>query len=198
MWCALMSLLLAACGAGPTPEATPTTALPPTAVPTALPPTAPATAAAGTPATTGGRVGIPEAGLSLAPPAGWDRLEPDWAWMPPEIDWQRVGVKWIDLQPPAEPEAALLPGNSEILSSEAAAVPWGDARRVTLVVYGPAEAGQGQGQVETVETHILVVTTQGGQRRAYDFYASAPAAEELAGLDPVLEALVQSAAPLEQ
>jgi hypothetical protein len=171
----------------------------PTSLPTAPPqPTAPALAVVGTPAPGGQLIAVPEAGLSIEPPDGWARLEPDWAWMPPGLEWQRVGLKWADLQPSVEPEAALLPEGSEVLSSEAADVPWGQARRVTLVVYGPAEAGQGLAPVDSVEIHVLVVATVGGQRRGYDFYASAPAAEELAGIQPVLEALVQSAAPLSQ
>ena len=194
-WCVLLSvLLLAACGATSTPAATPGMTEEPTAVSTAVP----APTALETVAPVGEPVEIPEAGLSVQPPAGWERLEPDWVWAAPEVEGQRVGLDWADLQPPAEAEAALLPAGAQVLSSEAAGVPWGQARRVTLEVYGPAEAGQGQAPVTAVEMHVLVVTSEGGQRRGYDFYASAPTADELAALQPVLDALVQSATPLNQ
>lgn len=203
LWVLLSALLLAGCGTDPTPAATPTlTAMPlatesATSAPTAPAlPTAAATSALATAVPAGQRIQIAEAGLSVEPPGGWQRLEPDWAWTPPGIEGQRVGLKWADLPPPQEAEAALLPGNSEVLSSEAAAVPWGQARRVTLVVYGPAQAGQGEAPVVAVETHVLVVTSTGGQRRGYDFYASARAAEELSALHPVLDRLVESAIPL--
>lgn len=183
--CVLLSLLLLiACGASPTPAATPLMPEGATSVPTIAAPAA------------GRRVGIPEAGLSLQPPVGWERSESHWAWMPPGVEGQRVGLDWVELQPSVEPEAALLPGNSQVLSSEVVAVPWGQARWVTLEVRGSAEGGQGQAPVVAVETHVLVATVEGGRRRGYDFYASAPTAEALASLQPVLEAMIQSAAPL--
>jgi len=211
--CVLLSLLLlAACGATSTPAATSVITdeliAEPTAEPSATPviseePTAVSTAAPAptaleTVAPVGEPVEIPEAGLSLQPPAGWQRLEADWAWAAPEVEGQRVGLAWAELQPPAEPEAALLPTGAQILSSEPAAVSWGQARRVTVEVYGPAAEGEGQAPVAAVETHVLVVTTEGGLRRGYDFYASAPTAADLEALQPVLDAMGQSAAPLGQ
>ena len=206
--CVLLSLLLlTACGATSTPAAAPVITGGPTAgsaaapviteEPTAVSTAAPAPTALETVAPVGEPVEIPEAGLRLQPPAGWERLEPDWAWAAPEVEGQRVGLAWAELQPPAEPEAALLPAGAGILSSEPAAVSWGQARRVTVEVYGPAE-GEGQAPVAAVETHVLVVTTEGGLRRGYDFYASAPTAGDLEALQPVLDAMIQSAAPLGQ
>jgi hypothetical protein len=163
-----------------------------TPIPTALP----APTALETVAPVGDPIQIPEAGLTVVQPAGWERLAPDWIWAAPEVEEQRIGLQWAELAPPAEPEAVLLPANSQILDSQPVDVPWGQARRVTVEVYGAAEAGQGQAPVQAVEIHILVVTSLDGQRRGYDFYASAPTAEQLAPLQPVLDAVVQSAAPL--
>jgi hypothetical protein len=139
------------------------------------------------------RVEIADTGLSLELPAGWLRLDPEWAWMPAEGSDLRLGVNWIDLQPPMEPEAALLPNHAQVLSSEQVTLSWGQGRRVVLEVYAPAAQGADvKAPVESVQIHVLVVVDQDGARRGYDFYAIGGTAEELAGLEPLLAHVLET------
>jgi hypothetical protein len=71
-----------------------------------------------TPAPVYQEVNIPEAGLVFGVPAGWLRLEPEWAWAPDGADSLRIGVNWMDIQPPQEVEAAMLPTPSQVIHSE--------------------------------------------------------------------------------
>jgi hypothetical protein len=134
------------------------------------------------------RVEIADTGLSIDVPAGWLRLEPEWRWEPAEQSGLALGVRWVDLQPPQEAEPALLPKPSRVLDSQEVRQEWGTGRRVQLEV--DATAGQEQGQkapVASVETHVLVVVPQEGQRRAFDLYVQAVDAESLTALEPVLQ-----------
>jgi hypothetical protein len=140
------------------------------------------------------RLEIPDAGLSVEVPAGWFRLEPELAWTPEQDSGLRLGLNWADLQPPMEAEAVLLPNHSQIVSSDAIELSWGHGRAFTLEVYAPAaQGGDTRAPVEAVETHVLVVTNVDNVRRAFDLYASAPDAEQLAALAPTLQHLVESA-----
>ena len=131
------------------------------------------------------RVHLTDVGMSFEVPADW--IEgPSTVWTAAGDDSLRLGVKWVDLQPPQEPEAALLPQPAQILESESVALTWGSGRRFTLEVYGEAVEGGGQAPVESVETHVLVVIERKGGRRAFDVYVSARNAEQLAGLEDVL------------
>ncbi len=49
----------------------------------------------------------------------------------------------------------------------------------------------GQGQIQAVEVHVIVRGTD----KYYNFYASAPTAEELAALERVLQHVLASASP---
>jgi hypothetical protein len=53
-----------------------------------------------TPAPVYQEVNIPEAGLVFRVPTGWLRLEPEWAWAPDGANSLRIGVNWMDIQPP--------------------------------------------------------------------------------------------------
>ncbi len=139
-------------------------------------------------------VDVPEAGLSFEVPGGWDRLEPDWRWVPEAGAGQQVGVIWAALEPPQEAEAVVLPAPSEVVSSEPVDLAFGEGRRVTLNVFAPAEEGGEQASVEAVEAHVLITVVQGGVRRAFSFFASAPDQAALTELEPVLEHMVASAA----
>jgi hypothetical protein len=138
---------------------------------------------------------IPEAGLVFEVPAGWLRLEPEWAWAPDGANSLRLGVNWMDIQPPQEVEAAMLPTPSQVIHSEPVELGWGSGRRFTVEVYAPAaQGGDTRAPVQSVETHVLIVVSQGDTRRAFDFYASGQTAEQLAILEPSLQHMLDSAA----
>jgi Tol biopolymer transport system component len=141
------------------------------------------------------RVTIAEAGLDLDAPSRWQRVEPGWAWASTDGDGYRVGVSWADLEPPMEPEVVMLPNPSLVLDSVPVDLGWASGHRLTVEVYAPAVSGGGSDlapSVKAVERHTVVVVNQGYGRRVYDFYASAPTADALATLDPVLDAMVSS------
>lgn len=167
--------------AAPSPTATPQ------ATPTPMPP-APGNVEISS------AVQIADAGLTVEVPGGWLRIEPDWAWKPDAESRSLLGVKWVDLQPPMQAEAALLPSPSQIVQSEAVYPAWGGGRSFTLEVYGEAAPGGGKAPVTAVETHILIVVDRDGARRAYDLYASGGTADELAALQPTLKHMLDSAA----
>jgi hypothetical protein len=139
-------------------------------------------------------VELPEAGLSVEIPEGWQRVdsEPVWTADGGTIE---LGVNWVDLEPPTEMEAALLPSPSQVLESSAVDVVWGSGRSFTIEVYGPAAEDEGQAPVEAYETHVLVSLEQSDGRRAFDFYASAPTWEEMTPLVSILDHLLYSAVP---
>lgn len=125
--------------------------------------------------------------------------ERGYAWSPPGRTAERVGVHWADLQPPAEPEAVLLPLGAEVVESSDLALPWApaNARRVRIRVLGTATpAAGGQAPVRAVETYILAVVPQETGRQAIGLYASAADAETLAQLDALLQQMAQSFAPV--
>jgi hypothetical protein len=136
---------------------------------------------------------IPEIGLSFAVQEGWQRLEPEVAWTPVGEDGVRLGVNWIELVPPMEPEVVLMPNHAEILDSEPIDLGWAQGRRTTLEVFAPAAEQGGRAPVVAVETHVLLTLTQGGRRLGLDFYLSAPTVELLHVHEQALEDLVSSA-----
>ena len=140
-------------------------------------------------------VDVPEAGLSFEVPGGWSRLDPDWRWVPEAGVSQQIGVIWAALEPPQEAEAVVLPSPSEVVSSEPVELAFGEGRRVVLNVFAPGtEESDEQAPVEAVEAHVLITVVQGGVRRAFSFFASAPDQAALAELEPMLEHMVASAA----
>jgi hypothetical protein len=140
------------------------------------------------------RVEIPDVGLVLEVPSDWQRLDPEWVWFPDDTGDLRIGIKWADIQPPMEPEAMMLPNHSQTLQSEPVELDWGNGRRFTVEVYGPAiQGGDTQAPVQSVETHILVIASQGDARRAFDFYASGRTTEQITSLEPALQRVLDSA-----
>ncbi|MBN2393489.1 MAG: hypothetical protein JXR84_22340 [Anaerolineae bacterium] len=138
-------------------------------------------------------VTVAETGLTVEVPESWEQRAPEWAWEPFGDQGQRVGVNWVDLQAPQEPEAALLPDNAQILESEEVDLTWSTGRSFTLEVYAPAaEGGDAKAPVAAVEQHLIVVMEQDGGRRAYDFYAVATTAEQLDVVMPVYHHLLGS------
>jgi hypothetical protein len=134
---------------------------------------------------------VSEARLSLEVPAAWMPVEPG-TWAAPDDEALRLGVRWADLEPPQEPEAAMLPKPAQILESWPVELSWGSGRWFTMEVYEEAEEGAGQAPVKAVEYHVLVVVDRDGGRRAIDVYASAPTGDQLAGLDAAFERAMRS------
>lgn len=79
-------------------------------------------------------VEITEARLTIQVPSSWQQLSPEWAWTPLDGTERRVGLKWVDLQPPLEAEAVMLPNHSQVLRSEPVELGWATGRRITLEV----------------------------------------------------------------
>jgi hypothetical protein len=143
-------------------------------------------------------VEIPEAGIGFDVPGTWQQAGQEWAWSPQDADGERVGLSWIDLQPPMEAEAALLPRPSQILGSQPVELAWASGRSFTVAVYGPVAAGrEAQAPVQSVQTHVLVVASGEGSRRAYDFYAAGPTVEALDTLQIVLDRMLTTAVPVD-
>ena len=144
------------------------------------------------------RVEIAGVGLSFEGPTGWMRLEPGWLWTPDADSALYLGVQWVDLQPPQEAEPALLPQPSQVLESDEVTLSWGSGRRYRLEVYAPAAPGQDeQAPVASVETHVLFVVNQEGQRRALDLYIKGDNSGNLSALEPVLEHALNTATMVE-
>ena len=146
-----------------------------------------------TPAPVYQEVNIPEAGLVFEVPAGWLRLEPECAWAPDNANSLRLGFNWMDIQPPQEVEAAMLPHHSQIIHSEPVELDWASGRSFTVEVYAPAAQGDDtRAPVQSVEIHVLIVVSLGDTRRAFDFYASGQTAEQLAILEPSLQHMLET------
>jgi hypothetical protein len=137
------------------------------------------------------RMEVAGAGFSLEVPVGWNQLNAA-TWTAPDDGSLRLGVNLADLEPPQEPEPAVLPQSSQILESVPVQLPWSSARRITLEVYGDAPEGGGQAPVVSVETHVLAVVEVEDGRRAIDIYAAAPTVEQLTTLNPILERAIKS------
>lgn len=138
-------------------------------------------------------VAIPEVGLTVEVPSGWRQLVPEWVWTPDESGCMIVGVDWMDLEPPAIPEAAMLPSHSQTLISEEVTLGWGNGRNFLLEVY--EEAAQGADEkapVQAVELHTLIIVDRGDARRGFDLYASAPTVGDLDVLRPVLQHMLDT------
>lgn len=175
-------------------EPTETPTLPPTDAPTDAPTTAPEEPTPSGDDLAYEPVTIPEVGLSLEVPVDWLALASEWAWLPEDGDLRRVGVTWVALEPPQEPEAALLPEGAQIVDSTTTELAFGTARRFDLEVFGEApEGGDAQAPVESAQIHVLITVDRGGERTALDFYASAPNDEALIALEPVLHHMLNSA-----
>ena len=143
--------------------------------------------------TTYDRVEFADTGLSGELPAGWLRLEPEWAWTPAVDSGLLIGVRWADLQPPQEAEPTLLPSPSQIVQAEPIEPSWASGQLFTVEVYGPATQGSdAKAPVQSVEMHAIVVIDANGTRRAFDLYAAAPDAEQMAAQETVLRHLLDT------
>jgi hypothetical protein len=126
---------------------------------------------------------IEEAGIFFDLDSIWQRIEPEWIWARNDSSPGTIGVSWLDIEPPMEPEPALLPGNSRILESETIDLEWGFARDFTMEIFGEVEPGNdAEAPVIALEYHVLVQVAWNEKRRAYDFYSSHPDREGLEDL----------------
>lgn len=140
------------------------------------------------------RITLGDSGLDAQVPVGWLRVGPEWVWTPAEESGLLLGVRWVDLQPPQEAESVLLPQHAQIVQSEDIDLAWGSGRLFTVEVFGSASQGNDtQASVHSVEMHAIIVVSQDGTRRAYDLYAVAPDAEQMAAQEPVLRHLLNTA-----
>jgi len=139
-------------------------------------------------------VSVSPAGLRVEIPETWVSEGEGAVWAPASGDARLVGVSRADLAPPEEAEAILLPENAQLLDSGTVETPLGIGRQYTLAVYGATPQGDDAiADVASVEMHILVVVTTGDQRTGYDFHATAPTAETLDTVIPVLSHMVETA-----
>jgi len=104
----------------------------------------------------------------------------------------QVGVLWSDLEPPMEPEAAVLPTPSRVVASEPVELLLGSGRLITLEVLGIADEGE-EAPVLAVERHMLLVVTSDEGRRAIDLYLRAPDYKQLEAYAEVLDGMVETA-----
>ncbi len=139
------------------------------------------------------RAEVAEAELSLEVPSSWTEVDAA-TWAAPQNPALRLGVRWAELKPPQEPEAAVLPKSAQTLESVPVQLPWASARRFVVEVYGEAQEGGGQAPVTSVEAHVLAVIETDGGRRAIDVYTAAPDAQVLTTLEPVLHRAITSVA----
>jgi hypothetical protein len=138
-------------------------------------------------------VNVPDLGLTFEVPAGWRQPEPRLAWTPEDGSVLRLGFNGVALEPPTEPEPALLPQLAQILESERVDLEWAEGRSFTLEVYRPAvEDGDTKAPVESVQEHVLVVLKRGEGLLGLDFYASAPDVEALSSLEPALRRMLDT------
>jgi hypothetical protein len=144
------------------------------------------------------QVTIPEMGLSFEVPADWQQLEPEMAWTPDESGERRLALNGVEIEPPMEPEATMLPNPAQIVESQPVDLGWAKGRRFTLEVYASAAQGDGKAPVESVQTHVLVTLDQGEKRLGLDFYAVAPSAEALKELEPALQRMLDTATWVEE
>lgn len=142
------------------------------------------------------QVSVAPAGLNVQVPGGWQQLTGEWAWTPggAAAATPAVGVMWVELEGPQEPEVALLPLGAQILDSRSVETGIGSGRSFIVEVYGPAPEDGSQAPVVAVEQHVIVVTVQEGRRIAYDFYATAETPEAMNDVALVLDHLAATAA----
>lgn len=103
----------------------------------------------------------------------------------------QVGVEWVLLEPPMEPEAALLPSPSRVLASEPVELDWGSGRLVTLELLGVADEGEAAPVVGATE-QLLVVRTDDGGRLGVSVYLRALEMDQLEANADLLDEVIAS------
>lgn len=132
---------------------------------------------------------IPSEGLQFEIPVSWKSLEGVKAWKPAENDQVYLGFQAEDIEPPAEVEAVMMP--SALASSKQAitqgreeiSTNLGDALRYTIHIVDPNVEGE---EPVGVETHVILIETEGDTKRAYDIFLGAPDEKGIQQYLPIL------------
>jgi len=103
----------------------------------------------------------------------------------------QVSVEWARLEPPMEPEAALLPTPARVLKSEPVELAWGTGRLVTLELLGMADEGE-VAPVVGASKHLLVVRTDAEGRLGISIALRAPELDQLETNLDLLDAIIAS------
>jgi hypothetical protein len=160
------------------------------------------------------RIDEPAIGVRFEVPASWVRLEPEWAWrewnpLHPECVWapndtvkSRIGMHWVELPPPTEPEMALLPADQrrgDVIDYGPVELDWGAANSMTFEVYGPpSEDESSEAPVESIQTHVYgIVPQDDGERVFVYFYAKAASLQDLGDIEAPFQHMVISAVLIE-
>ncbi len=183
------TLALAACGA----EATPSPAARAEEIPVEPQPLALAETPAPTPPPAASPtvdplewqpVELPEAGLRLIAPPGWQGLEDGGYWS--DVSGERLSVSVQPLPAGAQPRGVFLPEEFDLVETRSLSTGLGMADCLQIAI----TRQHGQATTTRYEWHILV---NSGDRPAVDFSASAASSSVLAELRPLLEKLAQTA-----
>lgn len=128
---------------------------------------------------------VPEAGLTLLVPPGWQALEDGGYWSPDAG--ARLSVASLVLPPGMPLSVAFFPdGEYDVLEGRSFASGLGMAEYLGIAVY----RSERQANPGRYELHILVSS---GDHPAVDFSASAPTLEQVEALRPLLEQLASEA-----
>jgi len=135
---------------------------------------------------------VAEANLAFEIPSSWRPANGNLIWVPEPDSDLKLGFSWQALQPPLEAESAFLPSPAQTLSSSEIASVLGNGRRWTMEVYGSSPGVGTPSPVVSVETHLIIVVIQDGQRIGYHLYSSAPTGQQLSIIEPFLEHMLES------
>jgi len=123
------------------------------------------------------RVDVPDVGLVVEIPSGWTREGTNWVWAPVEPSGIVLGLRWLDVRPPQEVEAAFLPAGGVVRDSKQIDLGWASGRYYVVDVTA---------QTPRVEEHVLFSEQSSGARRVFDLYLIAPDDARYMQLRPVL------------
>ena len=123
-------------------------------------------------------------------PADWTRIGSDWLWMQEGYDDRVIGVAWKFIQPPAEPEASMLPENAVMLDRYPLELDWTmiDVHKLEVFSY---PAGKDP-ETLNFQLHALITTSYEEGKFIIDFYAEAETPQEMAQLESILQYMLHS------
>lgn len=130
-------------------------------------------------------VELPDAGLQLIAPPGWQALEDGGYWS--DDSGARISVSVMDLPAGANTRGAFLPEEFELVQTRSLSTGLGMGECLLIAI----TRHHGQSSTIRYEWHILV---NSGDHPAVDFYASTSSMDALVELRPQLERLAKAAA----
>jgi len=136
------------------------------------------------------KIEVPELDLMYEIPANWYQGVNGEIWFTDETPGAFIGVKWLDLEAPQEPEAVLLPHPSRTIFSGDFDLDGVAGRMIGLETYAHVSEGDEKASVVTVETHVIAVVVSDNQRRALDVYVGADSQAELESIVAVYQHLL--------